>query len=211
MSEQTKTTIKDAAISLFYAKGFHGTSVRDIARKAGVNPALISYYFGGKQALFESLLIDFFEGYVKTMETAAREPNGDPIDSLVELFNKVLLYQQSCHWLARMAHREMTLDSTLVREVMSTYLRKEQHLLEQAVARCLRRQGEPLAADLIVVQLRNMMTLPFSSPQYLRELFLLTPADEQFIERYGRHADEWIRSLLSSLEQRKTMVVRLTS
>ncbi|PAE14551.1 TetR family transcriptional regulator, partial [Virgibacillus sp. 7505] len=80
-----------------------------------------SYYFGGKQALFESLLIDFFEGYVKTMETAAREPNGDPIDSLVELFNKVLLYQQSCHWLARMAHREMTLDSTLVREVMSTY------------------------------------------------------------------------------------------
>lgn len=62
MSEQTKTTIKDAAISLFYAKGFHGTSIRDIARKAGVNPALISYYFGGKQALFESLLIDFLKG-----------------------------------------------------------------------------------------------------------------------------------------------------
>lgn len=40
---------------LFSNKGFDGTSVRDIADEAGVNIAMISYYFGSKEKLMESL------------------------------------------------------------------------------------------------------------------------------------------------------------
>ena len=48
--------LKRAAVSLFAEKGFHETSVRDIARKAGVNPSLINYHFGGKEDLYRSIL-----------------------------------------------------------------------------------------------------------------------------------------------------------
>ena len=44
------------AMKLFGQKGFEGTSVREIAAGADVNPAMISYYFGSKEKLFEKLV-----------------------------------------------------------------------------------------------------------------------------------------------------------
>jgi len=47
--------IIEAAEKLFSENGFDGTSVRDIAEEAGVNLAMISYYFGSKEKLMESI------------------------------------------------------------------------------------------------------------------------------------------------------------
>ena len=44
------------ATDLFGQKGFEGTSVREIATGAEVNPAMINYYFGSKEKLFESVV-----------------------------------------------------------------------------------------------------------------------------------------------------------
>ena len=51
-----KTHIIDAAVELFAEKGFEGTSIRDIATKANVNLAMINYYFGSKEKLFECMV-----------------------------------------------------------------------------------------------------------------------------------------------------------
>jgi AcrR family transcriptional regulator len=45
----------EAAVSEFSARGFGGARVGDIAARAGVNKQLISYYFGGKQGLYEAI------------------------------------------------------------------------------------------------------------------------------------------------------------
>jgi AcrR family transcriptional regulator len=44
-----------SAEALFSTKGFREVSVRDIAAHAGVHFALVAYYFGGKQALFNEI------------------------------------------------------------------------------------------------------------------------------------------------------------
>jgi AcrR family transcriptional regulator len=44
-----------SAESLFASKGFREVSVREIAAHAGVNSALVGYYFRGKQALFNEV------------------------------------------------------------------------------------------------------------------------------------------------------------
>jgi AcrR family transcriptional regulator len=49
------TLILDVAEQLFAANGYSGTPVRDIAMRAGVNQALISYHFGSKVGLFEAV------------------------------------------------------------------------------------------------------------------------------------------------------------
>ncbi|MCB9046341.1 MAG: TetR/AcrR family transcriptional regulator [Chitinophagales bacterium] len=49
--------ILDVAEELFAQNGFNGTSVRDIAKEAGVNIAMISYYFGSKEKMLEALFI----------------------------------------------------------------------------------------------------------------------------------------------------------
>jgi AcrR family transcriptional regulator len=48
----TRGEIIDAARESFASKGFEGTTMRGVARAAGVDPALVHHYFGGKEALF---------------------------------------------------------------------------------------------------------------------------------------------------------------
>lgn len=50
-----KEHILEKAEALFSEKGFDATSVRDIAKAAGINIAMISYYFGSKEKLMEEL------------------------------------------------------------------------------------------------------------------------------------------------------------
>lgn len=49
----------DVAIHLFAQNGLEGTSTRDIAKAAGVNISLISYYFGGKEGLYKAVFQEF--------------------------------------------------------------------------------------------------------------------------------------------------------
>lgn len=52
----TRQAILDAATARFEREGYDDVGVRDIARDAGVDPALISRYFGSKEDLFDEVL-----------------------------------------------------------------------------------------------------------------------------------------------------------
>ncbi len=49
-----------AAEKVFAEKGLKGARVKDIASLCGVNPALINYYFGGKENLYMTVIENFF-------------------------------------------------------------------------------------------------------------------------------------------------------
>jgi AcrR family transcriptional regulator len=51
-AQLTAELIRQAAADLFGRNGFAATSVREIARSAGVDPALVIRHFGSKEALF---------------------------------------------------------------------------------------------------------------------------------------------------------------
>ena len=51
-SDRTRAAILDAAQKLFAEHGHERTTVRDIAAKASVDPALVIRYFGSKDELF---------------------------------------------------------------------------------------------------------------------------------------------------------------
>lgn len=62
----TKERLLKAAKDLFVRKGFSGVSIREIAREADTNSALISYYFGDKEGLFKGVL----ESFVRPLNAA---------------------------------------------------------------------------------------------------------------------------------------------
>ena len=77
------------AEELFGEKGFDGTSVRDIAQRAGVNLAMISYYFGSKEKLLESLIefrTNYAYGILEELNMDATLSPWDKIDRLVEFY-----------------------------------------------------------------------------------------------------------------------------
>ncbi|GGB21257.1 TetR/AcrR family transcriptional regulator [Puia dinghuensis] len=63
----TEERIKEAARKLFTQKGFAATRTRDIADEAGINLALLNYYFRSKQKLFDIIMIENFRGLMGLM------------------------------------------------------------------------------------------------------------------------------------------------
>lgn len=56
----TEEKIKEAARKLFTQKGFAATRTREIAEEAGINLALLNYYFRSKQKLFDLIMEENF-------------------------------------------------------------------------------------------------------------------------------------------------------
>lgn len=54
----TEEKIKDAARKVFTQKGYAATRTRDIADEAGINLALLNYYFRSKEKLFEIVILE---------------------------------------------------------------------------------------------------------------------------------------------------------
>ncbi|HEY2347732.1 MAG TPA: TetR family transcriptional regulator [Puia sp.] len=79
----------DTAEALFSQKGFDGTSVRDIAEAAGINTAMISYYFGSKEKLMEEI---FERKSLNIKEKVADLLKDDSLDPLEKMYSLVDMY-----------------------------------------------------------------------------------------------------------------------
>ncbi len=63
----TEEKIKEAARVVFHKKGYAATRTRDIAQEAGINLALLNYYFRSKQKLFEIIMFETVFAFMKSM------------------------------------------------------------------------------------------------------------------------------------------------
>ncbi len=59
--------IKAAARVVFHKKGFAAARTRDIAEEAGINLALLNYYFRSKEKLFELIMFETLSGFMQNM------------------------------------------------------------------------------------------------------------------------------------------------
>jgi len=81
--ESAEQKIIEAARKLFTEKSFDAVKTRDIANEAGINLALLNYYFRSKEKLFEIVMQEnmqkFFQsivGIINDEETTIREKSG---------------------------------------------------------------------------------------------------------------------------------------
>ncbi len=63
----TEEKIKAAARVVFHKKGYAATRTRDIAEEAGINLALLNYYFRSKEKLFDIIMFETIFGFMQTM------------------------------------------------------------------------------------------------------------------------------------------------
>jgi AcrR family transcriptional regulator len=115
VSIDKKTHIIEAAIELFAEKGFEGTSIRDLATKADVNVAMINYYFGSKEKLFECMVMqkaaytkDMLEEIVNNKDLSETEK----LDRIIDSYVTRLFSNRKFH---RVIHHELMLNE---REVL---------------------------------------------------------------------------------------------
>jgi len=94
---EKQVQIMETAEILFAEKGFNGTSVRDIAEKANVNLAMISYYFGSKDKLLEALFGyrgEYFKLKLETMIDDKELSSLEKMNTLIDHYIEKIMQQQ---------------------------------------------------------------------------------------------------------------------
>ena len=74
-----------AALACFMANGFHGTSMRDIAAKAGTSISTTYYYFPSKAALLRAIMVGVIQDLTAALEAALARAGQDPAAQLAAL------------------------------------------------------------------------------------------------------------------------------
>jgi AcrR family transcriptional regulator len=112
----TRKQILDASLRLFSERGFARTTVRDIARQAGITDAAIYYHFESKRDLLDALVDE--RGFLNNLENLARLQPDAPL-------------QETLHWTARGAIHIMDENRDFLRLIIMEGLGGDEAALEQ--------------------------------------------------------------------------------
>lgn len=141
MGVDKREHIMSTAVSLFATNGFEGTSVRDIAASADVNLAMINYYFGSKEKLFESI-VEHNVSYTRSMldEVISNDDltSMQKIDKVIEIYVKRLFNGREFH---KVLHQELMLNQRPeLGEAILNVLSKNSNALRQIIETGIRKK-----------------------------------------------------------------------
>lgn len=197
-ADQTRERILAAAAKLFDAQGYDATSVRQIAKEADVNLALISYHFKGKRGLLELLIASYYETYFRLLsEQKAANGEMEPFAELLSVVRLYVFFQRDHAAVTRLIQRELSVESMLAREVMTVYIHRWKHsfssIIEDGIARNL---FVPVAVDQVLLAMNGLLVYPYLNPQAVREVYYLEPGSDEFCEWLVATVERLLRSLL---------------
>ncbi|HTE34206.1 MAG TPA: TetR/AcrR family transcriptional regulator [Chryseolinea sp.] len=90
----TEDKIKEAARRVFIKKGYSATRTRDIAEEAGINLALLNYYFRSKEKLFDLIMFEKVQKLFGVLGKVANNPDTsltEKIEAIASLYVDLLL------------------------------------------------------------------------------------------------------------------------
>ncbi len=184
---EARAKIAAAAQELFAARGFDGTAIRDIAGKAGVNGAMIHYYFGNKEGLYLALLEDA-ASRVRALLIETTAGSGSTREKLARFVDAYAAYMLSQPNLARILYREMLTGARHIKQIAQQYAVTNFTMLRTMIAEGVKR-GElrNIDADLAPISLMGMVVIF----QFLRPIISValgkTEYNERFVNRVAAH------------------------
>ena len=200
--------IMETAEVLFAEKGFNGTSVRDIAEKANVNLAMISYYFGSKDKLLEALFSYRGEHLKMKMETMIGEKQMSSIekmDSLIDHYIEKLMNQQC---FSRIMVREQVVNHTgLTAELITQMKKRNQELISRLIHQGQKR-GEfkkNIDIPLMMATLIGTANHTIATQHYYRDINNLQSMSEDDFQKHikkklSQHLKKLFKAILTNDE-----------
>ncbi len=189
----TEEKILESASKIFTEKGFSGTRTRDIADEAGINLALLNYYFRSKEKLFEQVMkmkMMLLFGKILPILSNEKTTLGEKIDLAAEKYFDILsenpnlplfviseIQKKNSNITSAMPIRKLFLNSAIIKQI------KEQ-----------RPELNPLH---FLVNFLGMTIFPFVAKPVF-SAFELIKDDEfkQFISERRKLVPVWIKLLL---------------
>jgi TetR/AcrR family transcriptional regulator len=133
---ETRERILDAAHSVFVRKGTAGSRTQEIAAEAGVNKALVHYYFGTKAALADAIFARALGTLMPRIFGILADPDRTIEEKVPAIVREQIEFQSA-------------------RPYFAGYMVSELHAQPDRIARLMTRQGGKIPLEVIRKQLRD--------------------------------------------------------
>ena len=190
----SKEKILAAADKLFVEKGYDATSVRELAQEAGVNIAMISYYFGSKEHLLEAMILrrtDHTRAKIEEFEQLDLHPI-EILDQMIDLYTEKILDQKKFHI---MLHRELGLSQRdelherIISILEGNWLHMKniiQNGQDEGIFR------EDIDVEMVVMTLFGLIN-QCTQGKIIRKMIMKGPSDSELHERLKSHLKNILR------------------
>ena len=183
--QDAKEKLLAAATRLFAEKGFAGVSIRQLAEAAGVNSAMISYYYGGKEGLYEAVLTTQYERLLGKFEAIAvlQAPVKEKIRQYAEVIRLNHTAEQPL--MARLIQGELTSPTACMEKVVRNYTSRIARIVSGIVQQGVedgefRQDIPPLFATLALAGMLNFYFILREATRAIVPIFSV--GDEDFVE-----------------------------
>jgi AcrR family transcriptional regulator len=200
LDKSTEEKIKSAARLLFQQKGFAGTKTRDIAEAAGINLALLNYYFRSKEKLFELIMKESLGGFFSVLKNIFNDPNStfeEKIEQLADTYISNLLLNPDIPTFILSEVRNNP--ETLLAVMNSKTFMIESVFLAQLQEKIKQGECQPIHPMHFLMNLLGMTVFPFVSKPMLLHLGIKSESDfTALLEERKKLIPIWIKAMLKT-------------
>ncbi len=112
-----RAELLDSAVILFAEQGVAGTTVAEIARRAGVTSAMVHYYFKTKDQLLDAVVAEKLVGeFIAFVAGGLDGPEAEPADVVAGLVRRIMEASDRMPWLPPLWVREVISEGGALRE-----------------------------------------------------------------------------------------------
>ena len=183
--DEPRERILAAAAEVFAEKGFDGAGVDEIARRAGVNKAMLYYHVGDKAALFGEV-VGLHVGRIRGLVAAAIAASADPRARLAAIPRAFASAVREHPYLPQLMLREITaggpnMPEGVVRQIGEVMLMTKQ-VLDDGTASGAFRPVNPFATHLMLVGAMMFLANALRLRDRFGEVIPLPPTAETDLE-----------------------------
>jgi TetR/AcrR family transcriptional regulator len=155
-AKETRAAILAAAGKIFAKSGLAGARTDSIAAAAGVNKALLYYYFASKEALYEAVIEDQFRDFNEQAIEVLTAP-GSARDALLRYVNLHIDFISRHHQSAPLFHQVVMSGSKFLERLIQKYFSARGEALGKLIVRGMRdgefRRADPFHASMSIISL----------------------------------------------------------
>jgi TetR/AcrR family transcriptional regulator len=173
-SIQTEKLIKDKAKKLFFQKGFLNATTQEIADEAGVNRALIHYYFRSREQMLDMLLE---ETILEKKERVTRILSSDlPFkQKIAKYINTVVDHGLEYPYLENFIVSEMARNPDKVKHLCARYPTKSTDLIREQLQHEIKtKKLAPISPEHFMVNLLALCNYPLLAKSILKTVHGMT-------------------------------------
>lgn len=132
IKKNSKEIILRSAKVLFAKQGFELTTVREIAGKAGINVAMVYYYFNTKEELHQNIIDDAFKSFSQSLKEGVGQGKGpeEKIYDVIKVYITFLHHDKDLH---RIILRETISQSKHIDMIVKKYISRNFDLVHSII------------------------------------------------------------------------------